>query len=186
MISVENYFDDIPITLDYKYNLPKKYNGTDVKEKLREIFNQKCCYCESKIEHVVESQIEHYRPQKKYKWLKNEWTNLLLACPICNRTKSDRFPVANKQIKNKDENRDFWKADSYVLKSEKPLILHPVIDNIKKHFSYNYSGKLISLNSEKAATRIRLDKVNLQDNSKVLNLSNFEILAHLNCPTLNG
>ncbi len=39
---------------------------------------------------------------------------------------------------------------------------------------------------EKKATRIRLDKVNLQDNSKVLNLSNFEILAHLNCPTLNG
>ncbi len=50
----------------------------------------------------------------------------------------------------------------------------------------NIIDKYFFKDKDFSATRIRLDKVNLQDNSKVLNLSNFEILAHLNCPTLNG
>ncbi len=64
-------------------------------------------------------------------------------------------------------------------------------DTLKLYIKTNQECyiRLIYLMADKSnvlATRIRLDKVNLQDNSKVLNLSNFEILAHLNCPTLNG
>jgi uncharacterized protein (TIGR02646 family) len=63
-------------------------------------FHGKCAYCESKITHVDYGHIEHFRPKagsKGYPELTFEWTNLLLACGVCNGAeyKSDRFPEAN-------------------------------------------------------------------------------------------
>ena len=98
MISVENYFDNIPKSLDYKYSDPKKYDKDDVKKRLREIFNEKCCYCESEVEHITTLHIEHYRPQEKYKWLKFEWSNLLLACPKYNQKKAMNFQLKIKKL----------------------------------------------------------------------------------------
>jgi uncharacterized protein (TIGR02646 family) len=61
------------------------------------MFFGKCAYCESQITHVDYGHIEHFRPkggQNARPDLVFEWTNLFLACGICNgaENKSDRFP----------------------------------------------------------------------------------------------
>lgn len=66
----------------------------------------KCCYCESKIPKGF-NDVEHYRPKAEadrnpgstlkhgYWWLAFDWTNLLFACPGCNRSgKNSQFPLA--------------------------------------------------------------------------------------------
>lgn len=54
----------------------------------------KCCYCEQKIPSEGHQKcVDHFHPQSKFKYLKNEWRNLLLACPQCNGKKSDHFPM---------------------------------------------------------------------------------------------
>lgn len=67
---------------------------------------RKCCYCESQIQQSF-NDVEHYRPKAAvvqarpgkrapgYWWLAWTWSNLLYACPGCNRTgKNDWFPLA--------------------------------------------------------------------------------------------
>ena len=74
----------------------KPYNDDEVRETLKTLYNSKCGYCEGEIK-VSNStpRIEHYRPKngikgiskdkhKGYYWLGYEWTNLLLACEVCN------------------------------------------------------------------------------------------------------
>jgi len=64
----------------------------------------KCCYCEHKCQQDFHD-VEHYRPKTHadrgaafpthgYWWLAWTWTNLLFACPGCNRgEKNDLFPL---------------------------------------------------------------------------------------------
>lgn len=70
-----------------------RYNESTVKATLKEESNFKCMYCESKVKHVAHEHIEHIKPkaQSKYPELTFEWSNLGLACPICNMNKSDTY-----------------------------------------------------------------------------------------------
>jgi uncharacterized protein (TIGR02646 family) len=75
----------------------RKYQHREIKKTLVQMFSGKCAYCESKITHIDYGHIEHFRPKRGANArpdLVFEWTNLLLACGICNGTenKSDRFP----------------------------------------------------------------------------------------------
>ncbi len=73
-----------------------KYRHKQIKEALVEMFHGKCAYCESKITHIDYGHIEHFRPKsiQAYRSLAFEWTNLLLACGICNGSeqKGTKFP----------------------------------------------------------------------------------------------
>src|SRR5258708_29176396 len=54
----------------------------------------KCCYCEQLIPVEGHSKaVEHFRPQSIFKYSRNAWRNLLLACSQCNGKKSDKFPI---------------------------------------------------------------------------------------------
>jgi len=77
-----------------------------VAEHLWRVQRYKCCYCEHKIKKGFHD-VEHYRPKARadrspgcpethgYWWLAYSWSNLLFACPACNRSgKNDRFPIA--------------------------------------------------------------------------------------------
>lgn len=81
-----------------KNSAESKYRHKAVKEALLKMFNGKCAYCESKITHIDYPHIEHYKPKSlpAYRALAFEWTNLLLACGVCNGAehKGDRFPEA--------------------------------------------------------------------------------------------
>lgn len=77
-----------------------KYRQKSVKDALVRLFHGKCAYCESKITHVDYGDIEHFHPKSGPSGrpeLTFEWSNLLLACGICNGTghKGDRFPEAD-------------------------------------------------------------------------------------------
>lgn len=71
----------------------KRYNHPEIKKALKEETYGKCMYCESPIGHITYEHIEHYRPKSvsKYPELTFEWSNLGLACPICNNNKKDIF-----------------------------------------------------------------------------------------------
>lgn len=77
-------------------SLATKYNHEDVKDALRAECFSKCMYCESKVEHISDLHIEHIKPKSKFKFpdLTFEYSNLGLACPVCNRGKSDTYDIA--------------------------------------------------------------------------------------------
>ncbi|MGX1265705.1 uncharacterized protein (TIGR02646 family) [Rossellomorea marisflavi] len=66
-------------------SLIKRYNNKLIKDILLEETNKKCAYCESKMLHVDYSDIEHIKPKKHVPELIYEWSNLTIACVICNR-----------------------------------------------------------------------------------------------------
>jgi uncharacterized protein (TIGR02646 family) len=74
----------------------EKYRHQEVKKALVTMFHGKCAYCESKILHVDYGHIEHYRPKSRFPKWTFAWSNLLLACGMCNgpEHKGDRFPEA--------------------------------------------------------------------------------------------
>lgn len=72
-------------------NLRKKYSQTDVRKKLSTMYKGYCCYCESVVNTITTEHIEHRKPQSKFPGDTFEWTNLHLACPDCNRKKSDKY-----------------------------------------------------------------------------------------------
>lgn len=74
--------------------LQGRYAHENIKSALREMFLSRCAYCESAIEVVASSHIEHFRPKQRYISLTYSWDNLLLACPKCNDSehKGTKFP----------------------------------------------------------------------------------------------
>ena len=107
-------------TAPEKERASKKYRHRQVQEALTTMFQGKCGYCESHIEHVSDPHIEHYRPKSKFPELTFAWENLLLACGKCNSTqyKGDKFPEAD----------------------EGGPIINPCVDNPEDHFEFVYDA----------------------------------------------
>ncbi len=71
-----------------------KYRCKKVVQKLWKMQYHKCCYCEQMIPSEGHSKaVEHFKPKSIFKYLRNDWKNLLLVCPQCNGGKLNRFPV---------------------------------------------------------------------------------------------
>lgn len=109
-----------------------KYNKQYVKQALCLMFHSKCAYCEARITHVAYPHIEHYRPKSKYPHLTFAWENFLLACELCNTSKSDEFP-----LEDGDEAR--------------PLLLNPCDDEPEEHIRFE-EARAIALNRKGAVT----------------------------------
>ena len=70
------------------------YNKKEIVKALWDMQHMKCCYCECRIPQDGHLKaVEHFRPKSVYQELKNEWSNLLLACAQCNGKKRDKLPV---------------------------------------------------------------------------------------------
>lgn len=91
-----------------------KYAQADVKQALKDMFHNKCCFCERKRDYP---HIEHFRPKETYPDLCFIWENLLSACEVCNGAtyKGVKFPLA---------------ADGT------PLFLNPCEDNPEDHIDF--------------------------------------------------
>lgn len=124
---------------------------------LRQLFENKCCYCESQLGLSSEGEIEQFRPKgtvldregrhsHRYWYLSVDWRNLYLACPVCNRNKSSRFPLKGESAP------EGWGYDM-VIDMEKPLLLDPCLDDPDEHLSLAPDGKLIGL-TERGLTTI--------------------------------
>jgi uncharacterized protein (TIGR02646 family) len=176
MIKIEPYFDDAPPELwrevskkrskskfnpqgHSKLELALKqanshefdveiYGSKSVKQRLKQVFKQKCAFCESNITRGAHLDIEHFRAKTHYYWLGYEWSNFLLACHICNRDyKKTKFPLlheANRVIsppKNAQGALDRAACDIRQLNlMEQPLLLHPALDDPKEHLQFLPNG----------------------------------------------
>ncbi|MFN0036520.1 MAG: hypothetical protein ACKVUS_15755 [Saprospiraceae bacterium] len=133
-----------------------------VREALNRYYLGKCAYCED-IEKKAE--IEHYRPKKEvageaehsgYFWLCYQWTNLVPSCRYCNTEggKGNKFPVMGTRVtkfpKKTDGTPNYAKFSAYSapLKSEKPYLLHPEMDDPKKHFKFDAAGTIIGIDAK--------------------------------------
>lgn len=65
----------------------ERYRHVEIKEALKVETNRKCAYCESHMLHVSYGDIEHIVPKSREPSLMYEWTNLTLACSVCNTCK---------------------------------------------------------------------------------------------------
>lgn len=111
----------------------KIYGHKTVKEALIEAQHDKCFLCESKITHISHGDVEHFRPKAAYRqsasdtlhtgyyWLAYEWSNLFLACQMCNQVfKKNLFPLSNPTARATSHQKP--------LSKEKPLYLDPSAD----------------------------------------------------------
>lgn len=151
------------------------YAHTTVKTALVDAQHRKCCFCESKVDHVSFGHVEHFRPkagtrQKSssrlqtpgYFWLAYDWRNLLFSCELCNsRFKRNLFPLANPSARATRPEDD--------LASEQPLFIDPSREDPTEHISFreeypyavagsrrgNASWKALGLDREALAERRR-------------------------------
>ena len=65
-----------------------RYNHAEIKGALLAETHNKCAYCESKFRHVTYGDIEHVVPKvdEPARWF--DWTNLTVACDVCNTNKA--------------------------------------------------------------------------------------------------
>ncbi len=97
-----------------KTTAESKYAQPDVKQALKDMFHNKCGFCECLREYP---QIEHFSPKDSYPQLCFEWENLISACEVCNGAgfKGTKFPLA---------------ADGT------PLLINPCIDDPDEHLDF--------------------------------------------------
>lgn len=79
-----------------------KYNQDDVKAALAKMYDNLCCYCDSRIGIVDFPHIEHRKPLSIFPRNTFEWSNLHLACTLCNLAKSNKWdkhhPILDAEI----------------------------------------------------------------------------------------
>ena len=144
-----------------------RYKMADIKEKLKEIYNGKCAFCEQKVELL---HVEHYRPKTIYYWLAYSWDNLLLSCPFCNVYKSTHFDVVEKIISSPskiDLNNIHTLAARYN-QIERPLLLHPELEETTHLLDFKKDGSIKSSNNRMQYTidTCKLDRKYLRDKRK--------------------
>lgn len=74
---------------------PEQGNYSDWKEIIAEEAERRCVYCgifDSSLGGLRCFHIEHYKPKSKYGELKNTFSNLFYACPVCNTFKNNDWP----------------------------------------------------------------------------------------------
>lgn len=150
----------------------------EVRDRLKEIYYNKCAYCEIK---EFKPEVEHYRPKKAvaenknhpgYYWLCYEWSNLLPSCRYCNTEggKGNQFPVMSDYvfcppIENEKLIREKCKANYPELLNENPFLINPEIDDPTEYFVFDASGKMTGIDiqgrGEKTIKICNLNRENL-------------------------
>ena len=62
LIAKKHYINEAP------YN--DRYKTDDIRDRLVRIYNNKCAFCEQKVEQY---HIEHFRPKQIYYWFRHKW-----------------------------------------------------------------------------------------------------------------
>ncbi|MGH8235989.1 MAG: AAA family ATPase [Steroidobacteraceae bacterium] len=131
----------------------KVYRHSSVTEALNDLFLGKCAYCEVRYAARMPVEVEHFRPKSGvtespkhpgYWWLAATWTNLLVSCIDCGRSrvmedakvgKANRFPLEN------ESHRAFKPGEET---REAPLLLDPCTDNPAEHLVFDEAGVVTS------------------------------------------
>jgi len=119
------------------------YGHSSVKKRLIEAQHGKCCFCESKITHIAYGDVEHFRPKAGFRqraadplgrpgyyWLAYDWSNLYLACELCNqRFKKNSFPLKDASRRCLNHQGD--------LTQEEPLFIDPGAMDPERHIEFS-------------------------------------------------
>ncbi len=175
----------------------KKWNtrqySDPIKEFLFKVYNGKCGFCEEKLldinatdtTHNNTFTVEHYRPKTHYWWLGNEWTNLFPTCLKCNNAKDKEFPlysekdkIPNTHIELKkgmlNQTFDYFNANCKFLKQERPLFLHPEIDEPENYFSFENGTKCFEMKAQNGLGQYEQQRATKMLN-KFLNVTNVKL-----------
>lgn len=151
---------------------PKKgthYNKKQVVQVLWNMQKEKCCYCEQKIPPEGHAKaVEHFHPKSIFRFLKNDWENLLLVCAQCNGIKSDKFPI--ELTKDKNNPKVIYLKKTTKNKSGKALLIDPSDSKIdpEDHITFIVDDRKIAeygLPTERNKSklgRMTIDIINLQ------------------------
>jgi len=142
----------------------KAYKSDDIKKALKAIYHSKCAYCEQKVE---ELHVEHYRPKSIYWWLAYSWDNLLLACPVCNRNKSNHFEMEGlKVVFHSSELPDIHNLGLKYDHQENPKFINPETENVENDLVFKKDGSVSSPKNHRlqhTIDRCKLDRTYLND-----------------------
>jgi uncharacterized protein (TIGR02646 family) len=122
-----------------------------VREALVANFHGKCAYCESVANVTGVGEVELYRPRNAYgEEATLDWSNLLYACPVCNRNKAAAFPLAGEPSPRQADYA--WRIEN-----ESALLLHPCIDFPEDHLRFGTDGMIFGLTERGRVTIEVLD-----------------------------
>lgn len=122
-----------------------RYRHRDIRSALADETLSKCAYCESRIEDVAPSHVEHIIPKSVRPDLVVDWRNLTIACPNCNTYKGAYYSATQ------------------------PL-LDPYRDNPRKHLLF--AGSLLFSHGEsdlgeRTIIRMRLSRTELNQSREL-------------------
>lgn len=134
---------------------PDVIAGKDVVAALRQVFDDKCAYCETRVARKQVEPVRH-RPAEEavqldrtvsrhhYWWLAYEWQNLYLVCPTCRSHKGRLFPTGRERAPAETRGAG--------LSEEDPLLLDPCVDDPGEHLDYLPDGRMVGLTRRGATT----------------------------------
>jgi len=132
------------------------YNKREVVEALWQMQHGKCCYCERSLPKKGHLKaVEHFAPKSKFKNLRNEWTNLLLACSQCNGKKSDKFPVI---ISPKDQENRYRVVHVTEEHPERVAVIDPSKVDPEEHIEYEFDLRLLKIGTIRERNKSELGK----------------------------
>ena len=117
-----------------------------VRPALEALFRNKCASCETSLSSSP-GDVENFRPKalvsdpdgnrEGYWWLAYVWENLLLACGRCNRLhKVNKFPIDGPPAPPHTTGEG--------LKSERPLLIDPTLEDPSEYLSFEESGNVVA------------------------------------------
>ncbi len=162
IINTQKYIDEL--------NYNNRYKQVDVKSALKELYKNKCAFCEQRVE---QGHIEHYRPKTIYYWLAFSWDNLIFACSLCNENKGKNFEIENTQVtfQNSDENiKHIHTSSSSYDKLEQPKMVNPEVTDPSGKIKFDKRG-FVESDDERFAYTIKIcqiDRADLNDERRKL------------------
>ena len=130
----------------------KVYSHDLLREALNKAYGYKCAYCETYYGASQPVAVEHYRPKGAfvegkvrvkpgYYWLAASWPNLLPSCTDCNSPRRQEMEAGRKVVRGKG---NFFPLEPGSKRArspggearEKPLLLHPEIDEPEMHLEF--------------------------------------------------
>jgi hypothetical protein len=160
IIAKKKYINERP------YN--DRYKTDDIRDKLKQLYNNKCVFCEQKVEQY---NVEHFRPKNIYYWLAYSWDNLLLACDNCNIYKGKKFEIRGKRAKCPNieslKNINTIASDKYDIQ-EHPMLINPEQIDPKPYLKFEKDGRILSDNEnfEYTIKICKIDRKYLNDERK--------------------
>ncbi|HWN81630.1 MAG TPA: hypothetical protein VNM87_06020, partial [Candidatus Udaeobacter sp.] len=130
--------------------------GREVRQALRELFGDRCAFCNIGRTEENELEAHHLRPpqdavgadgatsRSHYWWLVYEWENLYLACAECRAAQGAKFPVS--------QTRARVGARDDALDREGPLLIDPCREDPEPSFVYLDSGEMAARDYRGRAT----------------------------------